>query len=133
MHYLFTGTFVHKWSTGHLFTNGSSIRCLFVYIKRLTYISVDRFLSACAQTVERYIGMRRKGNSMKIKKITLYENANSYYRKNASNVQQTVARCFCAHMVTRADLYPFAVQTSVNHFLSARCLLAVQISIHHCT
>ena len=119
VHYLCTGTFVHKSSTEHLCTNSwqifwTSVCCLFVH-KRLTDIS------------------ERKGKekSMKIKKITLKEKANNYHRKKSQTFvryvgQQTVVRCFSAQTVAWADIYPFAVRGSDVRFLSVCCPFAVQ-------
>ena len=108
---------------GHQFgvrlcTNGwrifwTTICCPFVH-KRLTDISE----------------WEGKENSMKIKKITLSENASNYHKikksKNlTANGQQTVVRCFSAQTVAWADLYPFALRTSDVRLLSAYCPFAV--------
>ena len=57
----------------------TSVRCPFVH-KRLTNISDDRLLSVCAWVADR---SERKGKeiSMKIKKITLQENASNHHKK----------------------------------------------------
>ena len=65
---------------------------------------------------------------MKIKKITLKNNASNYHRKNKPYIgQQTVEQCFSAQTVAWADLYPFAVRTLVNCLLFACCLLQFKI------
>ena len=83
VHYLCTVTFVHKSSTEHLCTNGwrilrTSVCCPFVH-ERLTDIT------------------ERKGkeNSMKIKKITLSENASNYHKKkiHTSDSKRTANAC----------------------------------------
>ena len=94
----------------HLCTNGwrifqTTVCCPFVH-KRLTDISE----------------WKGKENSMKIKKITLSENASNYHKINNPYIrQQTLVRCFSAQMVAWADLYPFAVRTSDVRLLSVYC------------
>ena len=110
--------FAVRLCTNGLRTFWTSVCCPFVH-KRLTVIS------------------ERKGkeNSMKIKKITLKENANNCHRTKKSyicpirwtaNEPQTVVRCFSAQKVAWADLYPIAVGTSDVRLLSVCCLFAVQ-------
>ena len=113
VHYLCTGSFVHwqicativkrkivhkRWQ---LFR--SSVCCPFVH-KRLTDISETKG--------------KGKENSMKIKKTTLKTNASNYQRKKYIHWQQTGHQCFTAQMVVWAELYLFAVRTSVNRSLS---------------
>ena len=125
VNYLCTGTFVHKLSTKHLCTNcwwifWTSVCCPFVH-KRLTNISDLCLLSVCAQTVDQYIGTKRK------RKYNLNQDNNTLGKcKQLSQAesqtlvryvgQQTVVRCFyfrakngisiCCPNIGR----PFAVQ-----------------------
>ena len=131
VHYLCTGTFVHKSSTEHLCKNGwrifwTSVCYPFVH-KWLTNISDVHLLSICAQTVDRYIGTKRKRKFNESQENNILGKCKQLSQEKKSNIgpihwtangQQTVVRCFSVQTVAWADLYPFAVRTSDVRLLS---------------